>query len=211
MKQPALSDRSVVEQRKWKKDKLEVSFQVLRDCWRCYQSSVKEAKRKYFSDIIVLNCHKPCVLFKVINSALNALQTVGIEPSPSVCENFLQFFIVKVTATRALISLPAYDPSVFVPCSAVFDSFEPVTLSFVQETMGHLKPSGSPNDPVPPQLFKEVFPTVGPFLHNIINSSLSLGVVPVNFKHAPGLDPAVMANFRPISKLSFLSKILEMM
>ncbi|KAK0146741.1 hypothetical protein N1851_013948 [Merluccius polli] len=35
-------------ERKWKKDKLEVSFQVLRDCWHCYQSSVKEAKRKIF-------------------------------------------------------------------------------------------------------------------------------------------------------------------
>lgn len=50
-----------------------------------------------------------------------------------------------------------------------------------------------------------------------MNSSLSSGVVPAHFKHAvvqplikkPGLDPAVMSNFRPISKLPFLSKILE--
>lgn len=150
-------------ERKWKKDKLEVSFQILRDCWRRYQSSVKEAKRKYFSDIIVSNCHKPRVLFKVINSTLNASQTVGAEPSPPVCENFLRFFIDKVSSIRALISPSASDPSVFLPCSAVFDSFEPVTLAFVQEIVGGLKPSGSPNDPVPPQLFKEVFPTLGPY------------------------------------------------
>lgn len=37
--------------------------------------------------------------------------------------------------------------------------------------------------PVAPHLLK-VFPTLGPYLHNIINSSLSSGVVPLNFKHA---------------------------
>ena len=89
-----------------------------------------------------------------------------------------------------------------------------MTLSFLQEIVGHLKPSGSPNDAIPPQLFKEVFSTVGPSVIALINSSLSSGVVPENFKHAvvqhlikkPALDPAVLANFRPISKLPFLSK-----
>ena len=46
-------------ERKWKKDKLQVSFQMLRDCWRHYQKTVKEAKRKGLSDIILANCHKP--------------------------------------------------------------------------------------------------------------------------------------------------------
>ena len=117
-------------EQKWKKDKLQVSFQMLRDYWRHYQTTVKEAKRKYFSDIVLLNCHKPRVLFKVINSALNAPQTVGIEASPAVCEKFLHFFTDKVTSTRALISPPAIDPSVSVPCSAGLDTFEPVTLPF---------------------------------------------------------------------------------
>lgn len=65
--------------------------------------------------------------------------------------------------------------------------------------------------------FKEVFPSIGQSILAIINSSLSSGVVPANFKHAvvqplikkPGLDPTVLANFRPISKLPFLSKISE--
>lgn len=100
-----------------------------------------------------------------------------------------------------------------VPRTAVFDTFEPVTLSFVQETVGHLKPSGSPDDIVPPRLLKEVFSTVGPSFLKIINSSLSSRVVPANSKHPvvqpllkkPGLDPTVLANFRPFSKLPFFS------
>uniref|UniRef100_A0A8C5AN71 Reverse transcriptase domain-containing protein n=1 Tax=Gadus morhua TaxID=8049 RepID=A0A8C5AN71_GADMO len=204
-------------ERKWKKDKLQVSFQIMRDCWRHYQSSVREAKRKYFSEIILLNSHKPRVLFKVINSALNAPQALQIEGSPAVCEDFLRFFIDKVTSARALISPPAIDPSVSAPCSVFLEMFEPVTLSFVEEIVGHLKPSGSPADIVPPRLFKEIFPTIGPSFTAVINSSLSSGVVPAQFKHAvvqpllkkPGLDPTALSNFRPISKLSFLSKVLE--
>ena len=57
-------------------------------------------------------------------------------------------------------------------------------LPFVQDIVGHLKPSGSPDDTVPPRFFKEVFPTVRPSCLTVINSSPSSGVVPVNLKHA---------------------------
>ncbi len=54
-------------------------------------------------------------------------------------------------------------------------------------------------------------------LLNIINSSLSLGHVSKPFKLAvikpliqkPQLDPCELANYRPISNLSFMSKMLE--
>ncbi len=54
-------------------------------------------------------------------------------------------------------------------------------------------------------------------LLNIINSSLSIGHVPKPFKLAvikpfitkPKLDPCELANYRPISNLPFMSKILE--
>ena len=52
---------------------------------------------------------------------------------------------------------------------------------------------------------------------SILNRSISTGVFPSSLKSAlvqpllkkPSLDPLVLNNFRPISKLSFLSKILE--
>lgn len=141
---------------KWKKDKLHVSFQMLRDCWRHYQTCLKEAKRKYFAEIILSNCNKPRVLFQTIDSVLNVPLTVCFDASYDVCEKFLHFFIDKVTTIRAQIPPSAYDPSIPVVCSAVFDKFEPVTLFGLQKIVGHMKPSGSPNDIIPPRLFKEV-------------------------------------------------------
>ncbi len=161
-----------------------MSFQILKECWCRFQTTVKDAKRKYLSHIILSNCHKPRVLFKTIDSVINAPQTVCLESSPAVCEKFLHFFINKVASTRALIASPTSDPSVSVPCSAIFDRLEPVTLSLLQKIVGQLKPSGSPNDVVPPRLFKKVLPTIGSSVLTLINSSLSSGVVPENFKHA---------------------------
>ncbi|KAL6455414.1 hypothetical protein MHYP_G00361580 [Metynnis hypsauchen] len=204
-------------ERKWKRDKLQVSFQLLRDSWRFYQKTVKTAKTKHFSDIIESNCHNPRVLFKMVNSALNAPQSACLESSIELCETFKSFFIKKVAGIRALISSPSYDPAISVTFSAVFDQFEPVSLSSLKDIIGHMKPAGSPNDPIPPRLFKEVFSTLAPFVLNIINGCLANGTVPACFKNAvvtplikkPGLDSLNLCNFRPISKLSFLSKVLE--
>lgn len=59
-----------------------------------------------------------------------------------------------------------------------------MTLSFLKETVGRFKPAGSPNDAVPPQLLKEVLPTVGPLVLELVNHSLMSGVVPKDLKHA---------------------------
>ncbi|KAK3727445.1 hypothetical protein RRG08_058862 [Elysia crispata] len=56
-----------------------------------------------------------------------------------------------------------------------------------------------------------------PYITKIINESLATGVVPDIFKRAiatpllkkPGLDDTDLKNFRPVSNLNFLSKILE--
>ena len=70
----------------WKKDKLLVSFDLMRECWQRYQSIVKTEKNKYFSDIVTTNCHKPCVIFKIDNCILNVPQSTSLEAAPAICE-----------------------------------------------------------------------------------------------------------------------------
>ena len=101
-----------------------------------------------------------------------------------------------------------------VPCFAAVDQFKLVTLSSLHEIVDHLKPSGSPTDPVPPRFCKEIISVLWPWI--LVNNSLYSGVVPTIVKHAtvqplfkkPGLDPSVPSNFGPIS-MPFLSKSLE--
>jgi hypothetical protein len=63
----------------------------------------------------------------------------------------------------------------------------------------------------------ECLDEVLPAITQVINNSLSTGIFPESFKTAlvkpllkkPTLDPNVLKNFRPVSNLTFLSKILE--
>ena len=72
-------------------------------------------------------------------------------------------------------------------------------------------------DVIPTSLFLNVLPTICSAVSTIINTSLSTGCVSSYFKHATiqpilkktNLDPALPVNYRPISKLPFLSKVLE--
>uniref|UniRef100_A0A8C5I3C7 Reverse transcriptase domain-containing protein n=1 Tax=Gouania willdenowi TaxID=441366 RepID=A0A8C5I3C7_GOUWI len=204
-------------ERRWKKDHLEVSHQILRECWRNYQSAVKTEKTQYFSNLISNNVSKPRVLFKTIGSVFNPSPSTSLEMTSGTCEKFLSFFNEKVAAIRANISPFSVWSCVSTQCLAVFSQFESVSLSVLTGIVKKLKPSSCPTDPVPPRFFKEVWDTIGSSVREIINSSLATGIVPAFCKKAvveplikkPGLDPANLANYRPISKLPLVSKILE--
>ncbi len=80
-----------------------------------------------------------------------------------------------------------------------------------------MKPSQSPVDILPASLVMKSITSIGPCLVSIINISLKLGQVPRCFKHAvvqpllkkSNLDATSLNNYRPISKLPIISKILE--
>ena len=96
-------------------------------------------------------------------------------------------------------------------------SFHPVSLMELLQIISSLKPSSSPLDTIPSVFLKETSSILAPDILVIFNKSLSSGVVPVVFKSAvvqpllkkPKLDSNNLNNFRPISKLPFLSKALE--
>uniref|UniRef100_A0A3B3HP02 Reverse transcriptase domain-containing protein n=1 Tax=Oryzias latipes TaxID=8090 RepID=A0A3B3HP02_ORYLA len=204
-------------ERKWKKDGLHVSLQIFRNSLTEYQAAVKNSKTQFMSNVVSENISKPKVLFNSLKSLLSPGNLSCLTPSVLLCEQFLTFFIDKVSAVRFLPSPCTPDPSVLTPPPAIFDQFEPVTVSQISEIVQHLRPSSCPGDCIPPRLLKEVFDTIGPWIVGLLNSSLVSGCVPAAFKHAVvhpllkkhNLDPNVLSNFRPISKLSFLSKILE--
>ena len=68
-----------------------------------------------------------------------------------------------------------------------------------------------------PWLVREFAQIVAPFLAHVFNYSLEKGYLPALQKKAivypglkkPSLDPDDLSNYRPISNLSFVSKLLE--
>ena len=77
--------------------------------------------------------------------------------------------------------------------------------------------SSSELDPVPTWLLKECLPAFLPNLTRIVNLSLQNADIPISLKRAvvrpllkkASLDPDILKNYRQISNLSFLSKLIE--
>ncbi len=96
-------------------------------------------------------------------------------------------------------------------------SREPITCSELEKIIKNSPIKSSSLDPLPAQLFRQVFTRMLPTFVAIINKSLSTGVMPDCLKEAmltpilkkPQLDPEDLNNYRPISNLPYLSKLIE--
>lgn len=75
--------------------------------------------------------------------------------------------------------------SVVIPVSssAVFDHFNPVSLSELCDVVQHMKTSQCSLDTMPTRLLK-FFDIIGPSVLSLINCCLNAGSVPSAFKHA---------------------------
>ena len=97
------------------------------------------------------------------------------------------------------------------------EKFVLVDAVMLERAVSQLSPATCLLDPIPTSLFKNVFSSFNQELLNILNYSLQTGVFPAAFKTAvvrptlkrSNLDPAVLDNYRPVSNMPFLSKILE--
>ena len=96
-------------------------------------------------------------------------------------------------------------------------TFEPVTDEFVLKIINSASAKSCELDPIPTTLLYENLHIFLPTITNIINTSLTTGIVPLDLKTAVvkpllkklSLDKNLLKNYRPISNLLFLSKILE--
>ena len=158
---------------------MQVSFDIMKECWQRYQSTVESEKNKYFSGTVSTNRHIPCVLFNTINYILNVLQSTSL----GACEKFLDFFVDKVKFTRTLIP-PFYMAHLLMSAALLFLIILSLSLPFLKDIIGHMKLSGSHMDALPSHLLKEVLPSVGSSILDIVNSSVTSRVVPLAFKHA---------------------------
>ncbi len=186
---------------------------MMQDALYKYQRAVKSAKTNFFSDVVASNRQRPRFFLVVFNSLVNPRDSDCIVPSLILCENFLKYFVDKITG----LSFP---PITVITDSSIF-SFAQLSSSSLSGYISHLsdivkqlRPTNCPLDSIPARLVKDVFDTVGPSVVSLVNTSLSSGCVPAVFKHAivqpllkkNNLDASILSNFRPISKLPFYRK-----
>ncbi len=145
-------------ERKWKKDKLQVSYEIFKNRLTNYQKTIKMARVKYFSGLIEKNRGNPRFLFSTLNAVINPPVSEGSDVSIQTCENFCIYFLDKISDIRSSIKPSDHDPSVsLLTCPAVFHQFEPVSITSLTEIVKHLRPSTSPQDIIPTRFLKQGF------------------------------------------------------
>ena len=103
------------------------------------------------------------------------------------------------------------------PCESTFTEFNGITEEDVLEIIKGSKIKSCPLDPLPACLLSDNLDLLLPHITAITRLSLEMDVFPDTLKSAlvtpilkkPNLDPEEMKNYRPISNLAFLGKVIE--
>ena len=130
-------------------------------------------------------------------------------------EEFANYFMDKIKKIRDdLEHHPKYIPSVREVES--FSNFRLMTKDEVSTIICKMASKSCELDPIPTMLLKEILPSIIKPITQIVNTSLTKGIFAKSWKTAivhPLLKKAglalLLSNFRPVSNLSFLSRVTE--
>ena len=151
------------------------------------------------------NRHPPKILPTIYHSA----------DLPSI---FIKHFTNKAEKLRTNIASDHVTSTLVTgTTAATFSSFEKVSQLTVKECILNSAPKSCQLDPIPSKLLIECLDSILPSLTDLFNSSLASGIFPQCFKSAlvtpilkkRCLDHNYLNNYRPVSNLCFIAKILE--
>ena len=183
---------------------------------------IKLAKQRYYSSLIRESESDPKTLFRVIRSLLYQNKSSALPSCSSdllLANQFSEYFLHKVSNIRAMFEQVLQEQANADKeqvCVASMSEFENISQDGIRRVIARAPTKSCTLDPMPTSLLKNSLDVVLPTITDIINTSLITGVFPSTIKSAvvipllkkPTLD-LTFNNFRPISNLSFLSKLVE--
>ena len=210
-------------ERRWRSTKLDVHHQLYRDYCVVINRLLCSTKIAYYETQIVQCPHTSKAMFRTVNMLMG---NKGGCPLPShtsdlqLASDFSNLFTSKVSTIPE--SLNHLDTSNFVSpldddAPATLHSFSPTTIEEIVRII-KLSPNKSCElDPLPTWLLKLCAQELAPIITAIVNRSFEASCMPTKLKRAhvrprlkkSSLDPDVLNNYRPVSNLPFVSKIIE--
>jgi hypothetical protein len=206
-------------ERKWRKSRLQTDRQVYIEQRTATNVLIETSKQNYYKKELE---HADCkTVFKKVNGLLgnNVKILPALESAQELSDDFAAFFDNKVRVIYhgfGADSDHAAPPPV-VACSHTRSQFDLLSDEEVVKAINNAPTKSCTLDPVPTWFLKQNIQTFTPIITRIINESLSKGTFPQSLKHSvvtplikkPSLDRNVLKNYRPVSNLSFVSKLIE--
>ena len=212
-------------ERRWRASRLCIDKEIYIKQCQIVNDMIKEAKTTYYSSAISNNKYNQKVLFDTVDKLLHRKPEKYYPTTSSKTElvnNFGDFFSNKIAVLRSeLANISTYDnqlrPAKLSTQCVEFRVFQTVTEQEVENIVDANGNKSCELDPIPATILKGCKKTLLPTFTNIINKSLETACMPVQLKEAmlkpklkkSNLEFEEYSNFRPISNLKFLSKIIE--
>ena len=209
-------------ERLWRRSRSGYDRSKYRNYRNLYNRLMTEGKSQYFSNLIDENSENPRSLWDTINNILHRTPAAALPESnnvKSLCEHFAKYFCDKIKTIRANFSNQVDDvPSVQKP--KIRNKLFNLVPALEDEVMKIIMKSASKPcdlDPIPTNILKALLDILIKPITTIINLSLESGTFPLSFKEAhvtpllkkSNLPVNNIKNYRPVSNLSFISKIIE--
>ena len=216
-------------ERKWKKSGDEQDRIKYRKHCRVTNRKILGARQKFYQDRIEEAGRDPRRRWSVINDVLHATSETKVM-SEDECRKmshvFADYFVDKVRKVKCAITDrvsrlfgvgqdPLYSDRQHT--GAVYSDITPPTVDEVRRILNSTPGKSSIVDRIPTSLLKSCSDVFAPLIARLAALSFRDGIFPSRFKVAsvtpllkkPGLDSGEPANYRPISNLNNISKILE--
>lgn len=208
-------------ERKWFSSKLEVHRQMFVAQRDCVANLIRNAKKDYYEERLSTGDLKET--FNVIKELTNDSDCHLPSGDPVIVANkFATFFSDKISKIRTNLDneVSTYAPS--GPSEQAFlgtplECFTPATEDEIKRIISSMATKSCELDPIPTWLLKKCLGDLLPILTLVVNESMSSGTFPECYKKArvrpllkkPSLDPEILSNYRPVSNIPFLSKVVE--
>ena len=217
------------ERRKAERQMRRTGLTVHKEIFRSHCIQVSKlairSKRSYYSNKIVEMGKDQKQLYRLTNRLMGKRSDAVLPTHQSeekLANSFGDFFQSKIQTIRNELCNgikvgidPLQDDKEFT--GVYLHEFKPASQDEIRAIIMSASPKSCELDPMPTFLLKSCLESCLTLVTDSINQSLTQSVVPSTFKQAvvrplikkTGLDPEEYRNYRPVSNLSFLSKVLE--
>ena len=208
-------------ERLWIRTKLTVHHDMFKAARLFVRNSMSSAKAQFYNNKIAKCNGDQKAVFNVVNKVLHRKKLVLpniYDSDGKMALDFNSYFHDKIQKIRdGLTNNAPYTPPIDPICTSAMATFKPFTEIEIKKLISKSSNAFSDLDPIPTWLVKECQEVLISPLTKIVNRSLSTGVFPSSMKTARvkplikkhNLDCNELKNYRPVSNLSFLSKLIE--
>ena len=209
-------------ERQWRKSRSEDDHERYLVAIRAVNDCIINAKKSYYTSKLDGANNK--TVFQVINSLLNNQNKLlpAFDDPRDLATRFSRFFTTKVSDIRKNLddsdkqNMSLFTDSRPLDCEQ-FSNFVELSHDDVVKCIGQMSNASCMLDAHPTWLLKEHIKEHMPVLTRIVNESLGSGTFPTIAHRAivtpllkkSSLEKEVLKNYRPVSNLSFVAKLIE--